>query len=113
MDYSLLIGLHFRDHSVDEMKSSSYDLYSGKRNMHKDLMHIGRIICYEVLIKFNRFKIFLNLVEAVKEAVKEAAKKAFEASFKDCPDDLLAEREVIAAAVAKTRKYFEDCQDTY
>lgn len=30
MDYSLLIGLHFRDdYSVDEMESSPHDLQSG------------------------------------------------------------------------------------
>ncbi|KAK7273261.1 hypothetical protein RIF29_14310 [Crotalaria pallida] len=45
-----------------------------------------------------------DLEEAAKEAVREAAKKAFEASFKYCPDDLLAEIEAIAAAVAKSRK---------
>ncbi|CAL0330056.1 unnamed protein product [Lupinus luteus] len=43
MDYSLLIGLHFHDGaSVDEMKSSAYDFYPGKRNMHNNEMHIGR-----------------------------------------------------------------------
>ncbi|KAK7266286.1 hypothetical protein RIF29_18929 [Crotalaria pallida] len=50
-------------------------------------------------------KLAADLEEASKEAVKEADKKAFEASFKDCPDDLLAEREAIAAAVAKSRKF--------
>ncbi|XP_027341452.1 phosphatidylinositol 4-phosphate 5-kinase 1-like [Abrus precatorius] len=43
MDYSLLIGLHFRDDdSVDEMKSSPCYLNSGKRDMHDDEMHICR-----------------------------------------------------------------------
>ncbi|XP_029129346.1 phosphatidylinositol 4-phosphate 5-kinase 1 isoform X1 [Cajanus cajan] len=37
MDYSLLIGLHFRDDcSVDEMKGSPRDSNSGKRDMHDD-----------------------------------------------------------------------------
>ncbi|KAG2410669.1 Phosphatidylinositol 4-phosphate 5-kinase [Vigna angularis] len=39
MDYSLLIGLHFRDDcSVDEMKSSPRNSYSGKRDMLDDEM---------------------------------------------------------------------------
>ncbi|KAI4336493.1 hypothetical protein L6164_015015 [Bauhinia variegata] len=39
MDYSLLIGLHFRDdYSLDEMKTSPHDLRSGNRNMHHDEM---------------------------------------------------------------------------
>ncbi|CAL0299211.1 unnamed protein product [Lupinus luteus] len=41
--------------------------------------------------------------QAAKQAVEEAAKKAFEASF-DGPDDLLAERASVAAAVANLRK---------
>ncbi|KAL1347040.1 hypothetical protein HN51_020561 [Arachis hypogaea] len=37
MDYSLLIGLHFRDdYSVEEMKSSKDELCSGKRDMQND-----------------------------------------------------------------------------
>ncbi|CAI8619240.1 unnamed protein product [Vicia faba] len=44
MDYSLLIGLHFRDdHSVDETESSPRDMLSaGKRDMHDDDTHIPR-----------------------------------------------------------------------
>ncbi|AET04875.1 phosphatidylinositol-4-phosphate 5-kinase family protein [Medicago truncatula] len=43
MDYSLLIGLHFRDdYSVDEMESSPRDMQSGKRDMHDDEMHMPR-----------------------------------------------------------------------
>ncbi|KAJ1405003.1 Phosphatidylinositol-4-phosphate 5-kinase, core [Sesbania bispinosa] len=43
MDYSLLIGLHFRnDYSVDELKSSPRDLHSGKRDMDDDEMHLCR-----------------------------------------------------------------------
>ncbi|KAF7840183.1 phosphatidylinositol 4-phosphate 5-kinase 1-like [Senna tora] len=39
MDYSLLIGLHFRnDYSDDEKQSSPYNLRSGKRTMHHDEM---------------------------------------------------------------------------
>ncbi|KAG2713446.1 hypothetical protein I3843_04G168500 [Carya illinoinensis] len=37
MDYSLLIGVHFRDDcSVNEMKMSPFDMCSGKRDMHLD-----------------------------------------------------------------------------
>ncbi|KAF7834099.1 phosphatidylinositol 4-phosphate 5-kinase 1-like [Senna tora] len=37
MDYSLLVGVHFRDdYSVDELKSSPHDLRSGKRDVNHD-----------------------------------------------------------------------------
>ncbi|XP_061369899.1 phosphatidylinositol 4-phosphate 5-kinase 1-like [Gastrolobium bilobum] len=46
MDYSLLIGLHFRDdYSFDEIKRSPCDLHSdlpGERDMHNDEMHTCR-----------------------------------------------------------------------
>ncbi|KAK4264642.1 hypothetical protein QN277_025793 [Acacia crassicarpa] len=45
MDYSLLIGLHFRDdYSDDEKKSSPYDLRSGQRNFLGDEMQDMRWI---------------------------------------------------------------------
>ncbi|KAJ7957106.1 Phosphatidylinositol 4-phosphate 5-kinase [Quillaja saponaria] len=41
MDYSLLIGLHFRDdYAIDETKMSPLDLRSGKTSMHHDEMFI-------------------------------------------------------------------------
>ncbi|KAK7318381.1 hypothetical protein RJT34_03080 [Clitoria ternatea] len=43
MDYSLLIGLHFRDdYSFDEMISSPRGSHSGKRDMQVDEMHLCR-----------------------------------------------------------------------
>ncbi|KAK7358755.1 hypothetical protein VNO77_00693 [Canavalia gladiata] len=43
MDYSLLIGLHFRDdYSFDDMESSPRDSHSGKRDMLDDEMHMCR-----------------------------------------------------------------------
>lgn len=67
MDYSLLIGLHFRnDHSADGMKSS------GKRDLHDDEMHLCRYALFSLLLVFevpacckcaiNHFKIVLNLL---------------------------------------------------
>ncbi|KAK7287274.1 hypothetical protein RIF29_00474 [Crotalaria pallida] len=78
------------------------------------MSYVGNIhpqFSYGLVDYFDRRLSAFAIEEAAKEAVKEAAKKAFEASFKDCPDDLLAEREAIAAVVAKSKKYEDEDHD--